>query len=373
MFPIMGMKGFTRLILLSIATSGFAIEKNPPPLPLPSAVPSGEWTINGSFLIWQSKEWGLEFAAKSYEATNLGTTHKTLDEKSFVCDFAWRSGLKLTLGRQLPYDAWDTQVRWVYYHGQLTNLKRLFESVTTPAGVGVVPLWYYPFYGIVPGQEVRYGFGQAHWKLYFNSLDWELGRANLVVDPVSIRFHVGLKGAWLRQQYHVDYANGIEVETDIPGISGPSTLLLQSSGLSFKSDSWGLGPRAGFGTHWIWGYGIGVFAEGAFTLMYSSFETYRRQTDQVDNITASEEQTYTMNLTDQFRRASPVGELILGFDWSRDWRSVGVLFRIAYEMQYWWAQNGFRRNYLVKAPATTEQMRGDLQMHGLTATLGVDF
>ena len=374
MVRIMGMIGTVRLILLSIATSGFAIEKNPPVLPIPPAAECQEWSVDGSFLIWQSKEWGLGVAAKSFERTGLGTVLKSLDEKSFIPDFAWRSGVKINVGRLLPYDDWDTQIRWIYYHGQLTNLKRIFESVVTE-GIGIIPLWSYPFYTIADNEAMRYGFAESLWKLYFNSLDWELGRVNLLVDPVSVRLHVGVKGAWLRQTFYVEYTGGNEIEVEIPGSAGTDTLQLNASNLAFQSEAWGLGPRAGFGTHWLWGWNISAFAEGAFTLLYSSFQVTRNQTDQ--GVLEDEAQSWNMQLTDNFWRATPVGELMLGFDWKRECtpkgHTIGVLVRIAYEAQYWWAQNGFRRNYINAAPATTEQMRGDLQMHGLTATLGVDF
>lgn len=386
------MKRFLPVLLASIAFSGFAIDKNraesqiSPSLLAPSAIcirkegePQGpnRWSLDASFLIWQSKEWGLEFAEKSYQATSLGTSQVFSDEKSFVPDFAWRAGLKVELGSSLPYDGWDLKARWIYYHGQFTNLKRTFDSVITPNGVGIVPLWFYPFYSFSSAQEVRYSYASSNWKLYFNSLDLELGRCMLLLVPVSLRFDVGIKGAWLRQQLHVEYSGGNSVTVVIPGTSGTSTLQLQTSGLSFKSDAWALGPRLGFSTRWPLIYGFGLMSEWAFSLMYEFFDTHRQQMDDSINQGTNTLEQRQMTLEDSFSRAAPVTEAMLGLEWADCFYPKGhpcsVRCILAYEAQYWWAQNGFGRNYQVLAPAQRMDARGDLQMHGLTASLGVEF
>ncbi len=385
-------KRFLPLLLASIAFSGFAIDKNRSEPQISSALleptsfcppqgeplrPSTQWTIDGSFLIWQSKEWGLEFAEKSYQATSLGTSQVFSDEKGFVPDFAWRAGMKLEIGALLPYDGWDLTARWIYYHGQFTNLKRTFDSVISPNGVGIIPLWFYPFYSYSSNQEVRYGSASSNWKLYFNSIDLELGRHMILLTPVSLRLELGMKGAWFRQQLHVDYASGNQVTVVVPGQSGTSTLQLQTSGLAFKSDAWALGPRFGFSTRWPLVYGFGLMSEWAFSLLYEFFDTYRQQIDESINVGSSLPEIRQMTLSDSFARAAPVVEAMLGFDWGSCFRlkssPIALHLIVAYEVQYFWAQNGFARNYQTLTPANRIDARGDLQMHGLTASIGVDF
>ncbi len=285
--------------------------------------------------------------------------------------------MKLELGSFLPYDGWDLKVRWIYYHGQFTNLKRTFDSVVSPSGVGIVPLWYYPFYSFSSNQQVRYGYASSNWKLYFNSLDLELGRRMILLSPVSLRLEMGVKGAWLRQQLHVEYSGGNNVTVVVPGVSGTSTLQLQTSGLAFKSDAWALGPRVGFSTRWPLIYGFGLMSEWAFSLLYEFFDTYREQIDESINQSSNSLETRQMKLDASLARAAPVVEAMLGFEWGGCVRPKGTPLAlhamIAYEVQYWWAKNSFGRNYQTLVPAQQMDSRGDLQMHGLTASAGVDF
>lgn len=385
----MTQKAFFSFLLASIAISGFSIDKNrstdallqqaTPCVPLAEEPASG-LNLDASFLIWQAKEWGLEFGAKSLDATNVSTNDISLNERGSVPDFAWRAGLKLDLGYRLPYDGWDVLARWTYYHGQFTNLKRTLTSSLGPSGLGVVPLWIYPFYSYATAttQQVRYGSAKGNWKLYFNSLDAEIGDDLVLRGPLSFRFQVGAKGAWVRQQFHIDYGSGgTQVAVSVPGVPGTSTLSLQSSGISLISDAWGLGPRAGFGTHWLLGWGFRLSAEGAFSLLYETFKISRQQTDTSINTSTQSVETRNMALSEHLSRAAPVVETRLGFDWGgcADVKGRQVYFRgqVLYEMQYWWAQNSFRRNYLTLVPANETDMRGDLQMQGLTVGFGAEF
>ncbi len=338
--------------------------------------------VTASMLLWQSKLWGLEFAEKSYIPTNLGTASISFDEKTFVPDFAWKPGFKLDLGYELGKDGWDLNSRWTYYHGVFTDLKREFDSQIDPAGIGITPLWYYPFLRSQVGSTqdpVRYSFGESDWKFNFNSIDLELGRYFFVSKSLPFRLTIGAKGAWLRQSYQVHYQNGTTLTTFgiIQASPGTESQLLQSR-FAFGQHSWGLGPRMSFDSKWPIRWGFNLIANGGFSLLYSFFKT----TTEFNNVSlqnpSGPSTVLNQNLqrTEKFELLSPVLETQLGIDWGTCFGKTNPWafnLLLAYEAQYWWSQNHVRRNYTASSPGTTFDGRGDLQMHGLTTTLRLDF
>ena len=163
--------------------------------PCPIESPGGIRS-NVAFIIWQSKMWGFEFAGKSFDPTNAGTASVSLKEKAFVPDFAWRPGFKIDLGYDCGFDGWNVDSRWTFYKGEDTSLKKSFTSQISPPGIGVVPLWFYPFYNVQSPNQIRFSEGTMSWRHYFNSIDLEIGRASSLSDRLSMRLYGGLKGAW---------------------------------------------------------------------------------------------------------------------------------------------------------------------------------
>jgi Legionella pneumophila major outer membrane protein precursor len=348
----------------------------PKPLPdisLPSGRPcpiptSGGVKCDAAFLIWQSKMWGFEFAGKSFNPTNEGTPMVTLEEKVFVPDFAWRPGFKIDVGYDFGFDGWDLDSRWTFYKGEDTNLKKSFSSQIQPPGIGIVPLWFYPFYNVLSPNQIRYFDGKMSWRHYFNAIDLEIGRCSALTKRLSMRLYGGLKGAWMRQMYRVIYQNGSTIAATVPGTDGMVSFALLESTIAFKNETWGAGPRAGFDSRWRLLWGFSLIADMGFSLLFSKVETRRDQNDLTLNTGVSALQPFHMHMVTGSHQLKPAVEGKLGIDWETCIAARSILgFSIAYEAQYWWAQNELRRNYTHAAPGDMFPMRGDLQMHGLTA------
>lgn len=358
-----------------------------PARPAPSAKKDEEGTFYGklSAIVWQGKLWGLEFAEKSYTGTHLGTNSISFNEKLYVPDFAWVGGGKLDLGCQLPYDGWDLNTRYTYYSDHFTSKKKRFDSLISPAGVGIVPLWYYPFYQASTGgggDPIRYALAKANWKFYFNSIDLELGRYFFVSQFLPIRTTIGLKGAWMHHHYHANYENGTTIHVTRIREVDTRDLQLVNSRFAYGQHSWALGPRISFDSKWpIWG-GLSLIGNGGLSLLYSFFKTTTEFNDTaIESGGELEEpivQTPSLHRKENFHELDPVLEAQLGFDWGMMWtyrkrHPYAFAVTLAYEWQYWWSQNHVRRGYAPSSPGTTWDARGDLQMHGLTGTLRFDF
>jgi hypothetical protein len=305
--------------------------------------------------------WGLEFAGKSFVPTNAGTPSMTLKEKAFVPDFAWRPGFKIDVGYDFGFDGWDLDSRWTFYKGEDTSLKKSFSSEISPPGMGVVPLWFYPFFNIASPNEIRYSEGKMSWRHYFNAIDLEIGRSSALTKRLSMRLYGGLKGVWMRQMYRVDYQNGSTIAATVPGTDGTVSFELLESGIAFKNETWGAGPRAGFDSRWKILWGFSLIADAAVSLLFSKIETHRDQNDLNLNTGLGAQQPFHMHMVANSHQLKPAVEGKLGLGWGTCLYSRSIIgFSIAYEVQYWWSQNMF-------------SMRGDLQMHGLTAEVAYSY
>lgn len=349
------------------------------PCPYPKKEEQGAPKIEASFLYWQSKMDGLEFASKSFVPDDPTSSVQTFQEKLFIPDFAWQPGFKAAFGYNTPYDGWDAEARYTFYHGELTRLKKHFDSQIAPEGIGIVPLWHYPFIEIPDASlsaPLRFKNASASWKLTFNSLDFECGREFLTFPSLPVRMFLGAKAAWIRQTYRVNYSDG----TAFTGLlSAPVDVTLQylTSKMSFASHAWGLGPRTGFNSKWQMGCGLSLIADAALSLLYSHTSLTTKYDDTLENLTADELLSPQLRLQEKIKELVPVAEARLGFDWGHCFcncrRPVYFAATLAYEAQYWWSENHARRNYPYRAPANMWDSSGALQMQGLTATLRWDY
>lgn len=336
----------------------------------------GSFLFSTSFLYWQAKIWGLEFASKSFLPNVPGAAAQTLDQKLFVPDFAWRPGVKANLGYNLPYDGWDLSAGYTYYHDEFTSLKKHFDSVISPFGIGVIPLWHYPFREIQggnTGDPLRYADARANWRLNFNTIDLELGRAFYPIPTLPMRFKIGAKSGWIRQTYHADYENGTKIFALEPLSDLPDFFQFVSSRFQFSSHQWGIGPRIGLESRWnIWRE-FDLIADGGFSILCSFFNLKTQYRDVTIEFPLGPT-TSTMKMDEEFRELTPICEAMLGIDWETCFCEEYFFgITIGYEWQYWWSVNHARRFYVETLPGETFDMRGDLQIQGLNAAVNLDF
>lgn len=337
------------------------------PCPLPKTRIGSPW-IDAAILVWQSKMWGLEFAGKSLLPTNEGSSAIQLQEKALVPDFAWRPGAKLDIGYDFAYDGWNLGGRWTFYRGETTHLKKHVSLGIAPEGLGVIPFWFYPFYTVLAPNEIRYTEAISSWRHYFDSIDLEVGRTSSLAKRLPMRLFAGLKGAWMHQYYRVKYEDGSSLSAIVPGIANTVPFTLLSSTMTCKNETWGAGPRAGFTSRWYLAWGFSLIADSAFSLLYSSIETKRDQNDLNLNTSDNILTPFHMDQMTHSHQLKPVVEAKVGLDFETCLFQASIIdISLAYEVQYWWGQNGLRRNYSHVTPGNMFSMRGDLQMHGLTA------
>lgn len=347
------------------------------PCPYPQKDEQGAPKVEATAMLWQAKMEGLEFASKSFIPADPASAVQSFQEKLFIPDFAWKPGFKIAAGANLPYDGWDAEARYTYYHGELTDLKKRFDSQIGPTGVGIVPLWHYPFISVNSGSDpLRFRYASTNWKLAFNTMDLEFGREFYAFPTLPVRLHLGAKAAWVTQTYRASYSGGT-LFTGILDTPASVSMEYLTSKMTFASHLWGLGPRAGVNSKWNMGWGFSLIADAALSLLssYTSFTT--KYDDTVLNATDGELLAPHLKLKEKIKELTPALETTLGFTWGHCFcctcRPIYFQATVAYEVQYWWAQNHARRNYPYQAPANMWDSRGALQMQGLTASLRWDY
>ncbi len=343
--------------------------------PCPS--PEKPYTVSASFLLWQAKLWGLEFAGKSFLTNTPGAALQTFNQKIYFPDFAWRPGFRIQAGGFLPYGGWAVQPGWTYYHDEFTSLKKHIGSQIAPAGLGVIPLWRYPFFRVLGGNSgdpIRYRSAAGNWKMFLNSIDASVGRLFFPNGSLPTRFYAGAKAAWIRQRYHADYSNGNAVDGYYINFATvfPNTFQLNSSRFEFTSGQWGIGPKAGLETRWNLAWGFRLIANGDLSVLCSFYNLHHEYADSISE-PAEQLSHASMESRESFRELTPILGAMLGLDWAGCFCHLHMNFTVGYEYQYWGSINHVRRNYVQSLPGETFDMRGDLQMQGLTASMKFDF
>lgn len=322
--------------------------------------------ISVSAMIWQSKLGNMEYAAKfkTIDPSNINSIKK---QYFAIPDFAWRPGFKLDAGYRFQDDNWDIRTLWTYYRGEFTHVKKHTNVELYPEDNGVVPLYFIsPFTGNV-SPSPRFSHATGDWCVYFNSIDCELARNFFVRRKLSVRLLFGLKGAWINQEYRIDYSVG-------NNLVGPyDNLTYYNSYINFKNKYWGFGPRIGFESkcHLKWGFKL--LANTSLATLMSHFFVTRNEHDLIHNNTTLQDIILPLKSKSDFYTMKPTIQLLLGFEWSRCFRQSFLGFSMAYEMQYFFGQNQMKRPTGSPSSAQGFINRGDLQLHGLTTNLKYEF
>ena len=319
------------------------------------------------FLVWDSREDGLEYAYKNTQTQNDQDLHSYEPKSKF--EPAFRVGFR----GLLPYDEWTVGAAYTYYYtDRHQSTSHSFDLTATP-GPGIISVWTYPSAFLNNNTAVRFEEADNRWKVHSSFVDLSLARKTAFGSRFTFTPEFGLRAAWIHQRYEVDYSSGNTVTPS----EGPAITALSSS-IDMNCLSNNVGPFFGFGANWHLGAGLNLFSNCSGALLASRFHIGRGETD----LFLSEGfRTESIDLHETFWTFRPQGQLALGLrfldTFSYRLRSFSYSFSAAYEVQIWWKQNGFFR-YIDELNATSSgayvsMTQGDLMLHGLTFEAGFNF
>ena len=301
--------------------------------------------ITADALLWQPRENGLEYATKVDGAQFTGAHSKEKSPR-----FSWDWGFRVGLGYNMEHDQWDLYLNWTWLRGKSHH----HNTANAGSGEVILPRWSDP--GSLGGATAS--SASAHWKLRLNVLDLELGREFYVSKWVTVRPHMGLRTAWIKQTYDVDYSglniNGVAREIDM------------------RNKYWGLGVRGGVNTDWGLGGGVSIYGNAAISILYGFFSVSKQESLELTSGAAFNNIT---NLSDFYHVSRAITDLQLGLRYDYMFCDDRYHFGIqaGWEHHMFFGQNQFILNVDDVAHGVTVANQGDLTMQGWTLNVRFDF
>jgi hypothetical protein len=307
-----------------------------------------------SYIYWQALQENMEPVSNS---TPLTTSIGANDQSRVGMAFKYQSGFKVGAGMSFDYDNWDVGFEYTWLHGK-TSRSATESAAKQAAGFTFSPQWPNSINAPVAGGSGP--FFSANWRLNLDFLDFELGRWYYSGTQFTARPSMGARVAWINQHRHSN-------------ILGTTTQWLSSE----SSKSWGIGPRLALDMNYKIGCGFRFFGSSEFDIL---FTRYHNSGDSKNITVATGAVALETGVKGQkINTLRPHTDLELGLGWGtylccHKWH---VDISASYGYQVFWNQNMFR--YSTGSQATTPRYitylmpNGDLYVHGLTATVKLDF
>ncbi len=274
-------------------------------------------TCNGDFeftvgaVYWLAEEDGLEYAVRNEvignEGADVTTGNRSLnnlvDSTYLSPNFKKDFGLKLGASYTSPCDNWDINLLWTKFHqGSSGKVEAEFEDNVT-----LLPLWsafQFPQAGNAPilfASDI-----ETFWKFDLNLIDLDLGRRFWTSKYLALHPHVGLRFAYLHQDFKINHRGGSWI---VPGLD------LRFNGIvDLKNDYEGVGLRSGLDSTWNLGCGWALYGDFSLSVIYGKFKVDHDEV--LRNVVAPYSKTKILDTEDHFRASRAILDLGLGIQWS---------------------------------------------------------
>jgi len=171
----------------------------------------GDFVIEIAGFYWNAHQDGMEYAIENQVPTppidpidpnSLQLLNNLINAEYKTPDFGWDFGFKAGIGYNSACDGWDFGITWTWYQGKANDQVEVERSDNQ----SLLPLWSAFF----PNQAAPlYAIDiETHWKLELNLIDLELGREFWTSKYVTLRPHLGLRLASLKQNYEIQHKGG---------------------------------------------------------------------------------------------------------------------------------------------------------------------
>lgn len=306
-----------------------------------------DFDLFGSFIYWHASQDFMDIARVAPNVTNSAAT--SYGGTVAFQDVTYEPGFKVGFGFNTNYDGWVFRAEYTWLHQTVST-----SALTAPAlPSGAAGTWASSdwFVNANSGEAVS-----SSWKMNLDMVDALFERPFYQGTMLTVTPFGGMRGLWLRQNLNINLLNSSGVTT---------------SSSNNHAASWAVGPATGVGGHWLLGYGFRFEGNAVASLLYTRYTTisHDEQDSQAFLVGANGVGTSVSNIG----TVRPVGQLNVGLGWGSYCCNDEFYFDIAldYEFINFWEQN-VMRSWVGQIQGRAEAT-GDLQMHGLTATLRFDF
>lgn len=306
------------------------------------------WNIffTGDFLYWKASENSLQFA---YEANPLDPiTLYPAEGEIKSPHFNWNYGFRVGAGWNTCHDSWDLFAEWTRIdlsangHAVFHNSKLIWPTYVD-AIMSILPVYS----------------AKEHWHLDFDMIDLELGRTCNLGKAFTLRPHLGLRTAWIDQRINFTYQGRFELDTT------------SFNKIKYKNDFWGIGIRGGIDSEWELAWGLSIYGDLAFSLLYGNFSINR------ENSVSTPFIQFKGTTHESLHLARAIADLGIGLRWDymiSDDR-YHIRLQAGWEEHIFWGQNQLY-NFIDTVALNHGKMmnnNGDLTMQGFTLSARLDF
>lgn len=342
--------------------------------PAYSCGPCGDFFFSAEALIFRACEDGLAYG--THTETILSTTATTVpnevDSRVKNLHPNWNVGFRLGVGYVLPCDCWGIAVNWTHFDSHTHHTFE--ESFVTPTTGLTGGSFLTPAFGRTDfnvSDDTGIDETEARWKLHLDLVDVELGRPVCISQCLTLRPHIGIRAAWVKQSFDIEYDT---ISTD-----AISSLL---SEVDLKCDYEGVGLRGGLDTIWDLGCGMSLYGSAAASVLWGHFnvksETFYNDPENLGAF-------FDVEQKDDFCGCRAVTDAAIGLRWRSCFcgDSVALTVNVGWEHHLFFNQNQFEDFVVLDDDSTFEAdigeiknpqfHRGDLCLSGVVIGARIDF
>lgn len=235
------------------------------------------FTVDVEFLYWLVRETNLPFAGEAAIVSRNSTVPTVTDiaviqDLSFL-DSEWDPGFRIGLGWTAGCDCWDLYLNWTYFLNKSSDsISTNFVGFQPVLGEnGIASPWFdvnaqnaNPATGFLPLFEKI----SANWRLYFNQIDFLLGRKFWISPCFNLKLNAGLRGYWIRTRFRTEGTQGPK------NIATPFTVtnFQNNDSIFWKTTQWGVGLIIGLQPSWYFCSNFLMFGNVDFSIGWGNFD-----------------------------------------------------------------------------------------------------
>jgi len=298
---------------------------------------NGDWMITLAGFYWESHQDGMEYAIENnVAAPSSGSLtpgaandlNNLIDAKYQTPDFDWDWGFKLGLGYNTTCDGWDFGVVWTWYRGKAHDHIEAEHDDNS----SLLPLWSAfdsSIGGILFVTDI-----ETNWNLEMNLVDIELGREYWVSKRMTTRPFVGLRVAFLDQEFEIHHKGGSFSENAIPY---PQNAF--NNDVDIDNDFKGVGVRGGLDSVFHLGCGWGIYGNLAGSIVYGRFSVDHDESNRL--AITPHTKVKILETKEHFRVSRAMLDLGLGVQWSSLFCDCqyGITVSLGWEQHMFFHQN----------------------------------